>query len=221
MVRASWRRTKLEAGSLGEPDEVLASHATLSHADDRLPSVGPTLLIGAGDTPGGEPYEVAAFAGAAEGDERVGVGGVSTATCASLDYPNFDEPAEFDGVCWGDDDQATLHVSGASERPELGEESNLVVTGETKANVADVAVTYLDSVGKRVAASGSYGLIDDRVAKALGTRWTGGHFVAFMPRGDLPKDESLIASPVVASVIVTAFDEDGNVLEVETMGGPR
>jgi hypothetical protein len=203
-----------------KPEAVLASTARLSHADDRLAAVGPPLLIGAGDTPGGDPYELAAFAGAAQGRDRAGIGGVSIGSCASLDYPNLDEPAEFDTTCWGDQDQETLHVSGSSERPELGGKSDVVVSGETKANVADVAVTYINSFGKRVTASGSYGLIDDQVAKKLGTRWTGGHFVAFLPSGDPSGDRSLIENPVVASVIVTAFDGDGNVLEVGTLGGP-
>ncbi len=188
--------TAADALSRMTPDQVLASQATLSHAEDRLPPVGPTLLIGAGDTPGGDPYALAAFAGAAEGDERV-------------------------GVCWGDERRETLHVAGVTGRPQLGGKSDVVVTGETKANVADVAVTYLDSFGKRVTASGSYGLIDDQVAKALGTEWTGGEFVAFMPSGGLPKDQPLVGSAIVASVIVTAFDADGKVLEVGTFGGPR
>jgi hypothetical protein len=108
-----------DALSTMEPEEILASHASFSHGDDRMPPVGPVLLIGAGDTPGGDPYELAAFAGEAHGADRAGIGGVSVGSCVSIDYPQLDEPEGFDTGCWGDGSQADLHVSGASGRKML------------------------------------------------------------------------------------------------------
>jgi hypothetical protein len=192
-------------------EQVLTSHATLDHAKDRIPAIGPELLLGDGDAPDGTVYELAAFAGRpASPADRLGVGGAEIATCVSVDYPSIDEPAGFDGTCWGPDNEGVLHLGSSSKRKELGGKARYVVGGQTSDRVADVAVTYVNSFGHRKAAPGSYGLIDDTVAGEIGSRWTGGQFVAFLPAG---------ADPLESRVTATAFDADGKVLATGGFGG--
>jgi hypothetical protein len=118
------------------------------------------------------------------------VGGAKVATCMDADFPSLGEPPNRDRVCFGGDNISALYLYGLTERRNFGADATYEIDGETSARVAQVAVTYKGAAGKQVGASGSYGLITSKVARATGIRHRAGQFIAFLPASAVPPGES-------------------------------
>jgi hypothetical protein len=210
----------LVLASLTPPGRAVASRIGELIGVGDEPSEGPGIVIGAGSSPDGFPFEVVASDG--------GGPGISEGqTCVFLAIPGTTGRT---GSCLTDDGARSLRrheikplVYGAP--PELGPEAELIVQGLTTREIDAVEVTYPDPEdGQLTSAPVQFSRLDARLGERIGSGERVGHFAAFLPqgvlRGDQRAPDHLTPRSIresLSEVDVRALSDDGAVVTEGTL----
>lgn len=141
----------------------------------------PAVVIGTGETPGGEPFEIVASGPSAREGEP-------PATCIGVELPRIEGPEAIS--CTGQGATASLPETVIEPLALIGHPtlspSRLIVQGLALPDVARVEVRYTSTAGEHQTVDAAFGSLDDELAARIGVAERAGYFVAFLPEDLVP-----------------------------------
>jgi hypothetical protein len=185
------------AGLVGIGDEPTVPQHAANEAD--------SIVIGVGEAPNGEAFEVVAFRLEASGEDDV---------CIGLDLSA--EARMTGGVCVTPDSRQALNSDGVGAGfvgpapEEFAPQTGLIVMGLTTLELDSVTVTYRDGGGEVKDAPVSYFRLTPELSRQIGSDDVVGAYYAFLP-GDLLTDpnDGTHALTVLMGIDATAANQDG------------
>ncbi|MDQ3758714.1 MAG: hypothetical protein M3331_02040, partial [Actinomycetota bacterium] len=171
----------------------IGDEPTADRPDDGPAATDGAVVIGAGSTPAGDPFEIVAFQGRypAKIESSEGQG-----TCIGLDFPELDDPSLGTRCIEGPQGEPLPSPAITDSAPTLGEEAGLTISGLIGPGIDRVEVTYDGDDGERVAAPTTVGLLTAELAASVQAAEEVGFFVSFLP------DSGGLASPILGTVVV-------------------
>ena len=203
----------------------IGEESSVQHAANEADSI----VLAAGEAPGGTPYEIAAFTkfavspGDRPGDVEINESRLDGELCIDMDLPGGQSEDEGPGVCFTTDNfqdqvERESFVASAEFAPrQLQPGAEMVVSGHASQAVDSVEVSY-ERDGEAEEAPVELARVTEEQAEVIGSPRVGAAFFAFLPSGVLQEDP---AQPgvltqdevrrVISTIEVTALDSNGNV----------
>jgi hypothetical protein len=227
---------RVVAGEVGE----LVGFGDEPTVPQRAANEGDAVVVGTGETPGGQPVELVASTlnpfrcpGEEPGARSCEVyeDPSKTELCFNLDLV---APAKGGlGVCITTEGlYRTVETEGfgpvsASSHSSV-EGADLVVDGAMRSDAQDVTVTYRDAAGSVQELPVIHGQLPPDLAAEIGSRWTAGGFVAFVPEGAIAPSENPAqvvdyrqVAELIASIEISTYDAEGNITADTTIDDPE
>jgi len=143
----------------------------------------PAVVIGTGETPGGERYEIVASSPPQVTDDG------ERAACISVEVPGFEGPEL--ASCFGEEPMQLAErvidplalTGGAKLSP-----TRLMVQGLALPEVARVEVRHPSATGALETTEANLGLLDEELASRIDLSFQAGYFIAFLPEAVIPSE---------------------------------